>query len=77
VDKGRKVEREACQDRVRGNLVGREPRGLERCYLNRFSKPELQLAQQINVGTNSPYEVRADAKLIEELRGGYQELRKQ
>jgi hypothetical protein len=29
---------------------------LERCYPKRFSKPELQLAQQINVGTNSPCE---------------------
>jgi hypothetical protein len=44
---------------------------LERCYPKRFSKPELQLAQQINVGTNSPSEIKVDAKLMDELRAGY------
>ena len=35
---------------------------LERIYPKRFSRPEIQLAQQINVDTNSPGELIVDTK---------------
>jgi hypothetical protein len=34
---------------------------LGRCYPRRFSRPELQLAQQINVSTNSPCEINVES----------------
>ena len=38
----------------------------------RFYRPDVQLAQQINVGTNaSPGELIVDAKLMEQLTTGY------
>jgi hypothetical protein len=48
---------------------------LERIYPKRFSRPEIQLAQQINVGTNSPPgELIVDAKMMEQLTEGYRVL---
>jgi hypothetical protein len=47
---------------------------LERIYPKRFSRPDIQLAQQINVGTNSPGELIVDEKLLEQLTAGYLEL---
>jgi hypothetical protein len=50
---------------------------LERIYPKRFSRPDIQLAQQINVGTSStslPGELIVDAKLLEQLTDGYRQL---
>jgi hypothetical protein len=47
---------------------------LERIYPKRFSRPDIQLAQQINVGSNSPGELIVDEKLLEQLTAGYLEL---
>jgi hypothetical protein len=50
---------------------------LERIYPKRFSRPDVQLAHQINVGTSltsSPGELIVDAKLLEQLRNGYRQL---
>jgi hypothetical protein len=47
---------------------------LERIYPKRFSRPDIQLAQQINVGANPPGELIVDAKLLEQLTAGYREL---
>jgi hypothetical protein len=44
----------------------------------RFSRPDVQLAQQINVGTNAPPgELIVDAKLMEQLTTGYTALHDQ
>jgi hypothetical protein len=43
-------------------------------YPKRFSRPDIQLAQQINVGSNSPGELIVDEKLLEQLTAGYREL---
>ena len=40
----------------------------------RFSRPDIQLAQQINVDTHSPGELIVDEKLLEKLQVGYREL---
>ena len=47
---------------------------LERIYPKRFSRPDIKLAEQINVGSNSPGELIVDAKLMEQLQAGYREL---
>jgi hypothetical protein len=47
---------------------------LQRIYPKRFSRPDIQLAQQINVDTNPPGELIVDAKLLEQLTAGYREL---
>ena len=49
---------------------------LERIYPKRFSRPDIQLAQQINVDTNPLGELIVDAKLLDALTKGYQELHK-
>ena len=40
----------------------------------RFSRPDIQLAQQINVDTHSPGELIVDEKRLEKLPVGYREL---
>ena len=53
------------------NLLAGTAWALERIYPKRFSRPDVQLAQQINVGTGSPPgELIVDAKMMEQLTEG-------
>jgi hypothetical protein len=66
----KKAEAQRLKDRlarIEGGEAGWQGTAwaLERIYPKRFSRPDIQLAQQINVDTNSSEELIVDTKLLE------------